>query len=93
VDYMRWLAAEVTCLPEVFAGVNENFISTAVEGVLVMAGGSVDLAAMQASTADSGVDVLPGEQDVWNTAFAITSKWWRSFGYKSTLVLIKAKLC
>jgi hypothetical protein len=31
VDYIRWLTAEVTGLPEVFAGVNENFVSATVE--------------------------------------------------------------
>jgi hypothetical protein len=45
-DYVRWLAAEVTDLPEVFFGVNENFISTTVEGILVMDGGSIDLVAL-----------------------------------------------
>jgi hypothetical protein len=30
--YIRWLSAEVTRLPEVFAGVNENFVSAVVEG-------------------------------------------------------------
>jgi hypothetical protein len=35
---------EVAFLPEVFVGVNENFISVMIEGVLVMADDSVDLA-------------------------------------------------
>jgi hypothetical protein len=60
-DYMHWPAAEVACLPEVFASVNENFVSAAIEGVLMMPGDSVDLAALQASAADSGADVLPVE--------------------------------
>jgi hypothetical protein len=46
VDYVRWLATEVTCLLEVFAGVNENFISATIEGMLVIAGDSIDLAAL-----------------------------------------------
>jgi hypothetical protein len=46
VGYIRWLSVEVGGLPEMFAGVNENFISTAVEGALVMAGESVDLNAL-----------------------------------------------
>jgi hypothetical protein len=46
MDYIRWLSAEVTGLPETFAGVNENFIFVAVEGTLMMAGGFVDLAAL-----------------------------------------------
>jgi hypothetical protein len=50
VDYIRWLSVDVTGLPEVFAGVNENFVSAMVEGTPVMAGGSAD--------------ILPMEQDV-----------------------------
>jgi hypothetical protein len=37
-DYVRWPAAEVASLLEVFAGVNENFISTTIKGVLMMDG-------------------------------------------------------
>jgi hypothetical protein len=37
VDYILWLTAEVTDLPEVFAGVSENFISATVEGTLAVA--------------------------------------------------------
>jgi hypothetical protein len=58
VDYIRWLTTEVTDLLEVFAGVNEYFISTMVEGTLVMAGGSVDLASLQASATDNGSNNL-----------------------------------
>jgi hypothetical protein len=36
-DYILCLTAEVTGLPEPFAGVSENFISAAVEGTLAMA--------------------------------------------------------
>jgi hypothetical protein len=46
---LRWLTPKVGCL-----------LSTAIEGVLVMAGDSVDLEALQTSAADNGVDVLPG---------------------------------
>jgi hypothetical protein len=46
-------------LPEVFAGVNENFISVVVDGVLVMAN---DLPTLQASAIDSGVDVCSRER-------------------------------
>jgi hypothetical protein len=67
-DYMRWLAVEIASLPEVFSGINENFISVAVEGVLVMASDPVDLAALQASIADSGADIIPGGRDVQKTA-------------------------
>jgi FtsZ-binding cell division protein ZapB len=74
-NYIHWLSAEVTSLPEVFAGVNENFVSITVEGTLVMARGSVDLAALQASTADSRVDILPVEQDVQKMTRVVSKKW------------------
>jgi hypothetical protein len=48
-DYLCWLSA-----PEVFAGMNKYFISAAVEDSLAMAGGSVDLAVLQTSTAGGG---------------------------------------
>jgi hypothetical protein len=79
-NYIHWLSVEVTSLPEVFAGVNENFVSITVEGTLVMARGSVDLAALQASTADSRVDILPVEQDVQKMTRVVSKKWWSSFG-------------
>jgi hypothetical protein len=44
------------CLPIL----NDGPSVVAVEGVLVMAGDPVDLAALQASTADSGADIIPG---------------------------------
>jgi hypothetical protein len=53
VDYICWLSTKVTGLPEVFAGVNENFIFVTIEGAPVIAGGSIALAALQASAADS----------------------------------------
>jgi chromosome segregation ATPase len=56
-DYRCCLTAEVTYLSEA----NENFVSSTVKGVLVMARGSIDLAALQASTGDSRADDLPGE--------------------------------
>jgi hypothetical protein len=56
---------EVTGPPEVFAGVNKKFVSAVVEGTLVMAGGSIDLAALQAYTTDTGMDILSTEQHVW----------------------------
>jgi hypothetical protein len=91
-DYVRWLTTEVTSLPEVFSDVNENLVSAAVEGALVMAVGSVDLAALQASIAVSGADVLPGERDVRKASHAVARKWWHSFSYNSTLAAIQARL-
>jgi hypothetical protein len=61
-DHIRWLTSEVACLPEVFVSVNENFISVAVKGVLVMAGGddSVDLESLQRVATNCGADILLG---------------------------------
>jgi hypothetical protein len=88
VDYICWLSAEVTGLPKVFDGVNESFISVAIEGTLVMAGDSIDLAALQTVAVDRGVDILPEEQDVRRAARVILRKWWRSFGYNYVLATI-----
>jgi hypothetical protein len=37
---------EVGGLPGVFFGVNKNFVSAMIEGIFVIAGGSVDLATL-----------------------------------------------
>jgi hypothetical protein len=63
MDYIRWMSVEVTGLPEMFAGVNENFVSAMVEGTLVMAGDSIDLAALWTMAADSGADILSVGRD------------------------------
>jgi hypothetical protein len=36
MDYLRWLSVEMSGLPNMFVGVNENFISAMVEGTLMM---------------------------------------------------------
>jgi hypothetical protein len=46
MDYIRWLSTQIAGLPKVFSGVNKKFISAAVEGTLVVAGDSVDLASL-----------------------------------------------
>jgi hypothetical protein len=46
VEYIRWLSVEVTGLLKLFDDVNENFICAMVEGTLVMAGDSIDLATL-----------------------------------------------
>jgi hypothetical protein len=43
-DCLRWLSTKVSGLPDMFHGVNENFATAAIEGVLAMARDSVDLA-------------------------------------------------
>jgi hypothetical protein len=57
-----------------FAGVNENFISAAAEGDLVMAKESVDLDAFQDVAAESRSDISPIEWDVQRAARAISKK-------------------
>jgi hypothetical protein len=92
VDYIRWISAEVNGLPEVFAGMNKNFVSAMVRGHSRDGRGSIDLAALHASTADSGANILPVERDVRRAACAVLQKWWRSFGYNSVLAAIQARL-
>jgi hypothetical protein len=62
--YLHWLSIELTSLLEMFADVNENFISATVEGTLVMIGSSIDLGALQTVAVDSGADILLTEKDV-----------------------------
>jgi hypothetical protein len=59
-DYIRWLSTEVVGLPEMFAGVNENFVSVMVESALVMVGDFVDLDALQNVVADGGAGCAKG---------------------------------
>jgi hypothetical protein len=74
--YLRWLSTELTGLPEMIAGVKENFISVAVEGTLVMVGSSVYLGALHTVAVDSRTNILPVEKDVRRAAHAISKKWW-----------------
>jgi hypothetical protein len=91
-DYIRWLSTEVAGFSEMFAGVNENFISGAVEGTLVMADQSIDLGALQDAAAMCEVDILAMERDVQRDARMVLKKWWRSFGYDYVLGAIRVKL-
>jgi hypothetical protein len=74
-----------------FSGVNENFITAAVEGVLIMASSFVDFDALQDAAASSRVDILPVGRDVRSAACAVSKKWWRSFGYNYMLDAIHAR--
>jgi hypothetical protein len=85
------VSTEVTGLPKMFAGINENFISVAIDGTLMIAGDSVDLAALQTVTIDSEADILHMGRDVQKVARAVSKKWWRSFGYDFVLAAIRAK--
>jgi hypothetical protein len=89
-DYIRWLSMEVADLPEMFVGVNKNFVFAIVEGALVMAGESIDLDAFQDVAAESGLDIFPVDRDVRRVARAVSKKWWRSFGYNYVLAAIHA---
>jgi hypothetical protein len=72
--------------------VNENFISTVVEGTLVMVQYSVDHAALQIMATDSGADILLAERDVRRATCTVSRKWWRSFGYDYVLAAIQDEL-
>jgi hypothetical protein len=47
-----------------FAGVNKNFISAAVEGTLMMARDYVDFDGLQTAAVDNRADILPTDHDV-----------------------------
>jgi hypothetical protein len=91
VDYLQWLSIEISGLPDMFGGVNENFATTAVKGALAMAGDPVDLEAMQDATVSSSADILPTGQDVRRVVCAVVKNWWHSFGYNYVLATIHAK--
>jgi hypothetical protein len=84
-DYLCWLSIEISSLPDMFGGINENFATVAIEGAVVMAGDSVDLDALQSTAAESGADLLPTERDMWRATRALLKKWWRSFSYDNVL--------
>jgi hypothetical protein len=92
-DYLPCLSTEISSLADMFGGVNENFVTAAIEDALVMAGSSVDLDALQDAVAASRVDILLAERDVRRAACAVSKKWWHSFGYAYGLDAIRARLC
>jgi hypothetical protein len=75
VGYIHWLSMEVGGLPNFFASVNKNFISTTVEGALVMVGESIDLNTLQDAAAVSRPDIFPIDQDVRRAAHGVSKKW------------------
>jgi hypothetical protein len=81
-DCLCWLLEEISGLPEMFSGVNENFATAAVEGALAMVEDSVDLDVVQGVAAESGADVLPTRHNIRRAARAVSNKWWHSFGYE-----------
>jgi hypothetical protein len=91
VDYLHWLSTKVSGLQDMFAGVNEKYVSAMIEGTLVMAGNSIDSDGLHSATAESEADILPADHDVRRATRAVSKKWWCSFGYKYVLAAIRAK--
>jgi hypothetical protein len=89
--YLSWLSEEITGLPDMFSGVNENFATAAIEGALAMAGDSVDLDVVRGAAAESGAYILPAAQDVQRAAQLVLKKWWHLFGYDYVLAAIRGK--
>jgi hypothetical protein len=63
-DYLNWLSEEVTGLPDVFGGVNENFAIAAIEGPLALADDSVNLEAVRSAASEASVELLPAASGV-----------------------------
>jgi hypothetical protein len=55
-----------------------------------MAGDSIDLDALQSTTAESGADILSTEHGVQRVVQATSKKWCRSFSYDYMLAAIHA---
>jgi hypothetical protein len=90
-DYLHWLSVEITGLPDMFSGVNENFATAVIEIALTMVEDFVDLDIVRGTTTKSGADILPTEHDVWRVVWEVSKKWWCYFSYDYVLVAIRAK--
>jgi hypothetical protein len=71
-------------------GVNENLATATIEGALTMAGDSVDLDGVRNATAESGVDILLARHGIRRATWAVSKKWWHSFGNDYVLAAIQA---
>jgi hypothetical protein len=93
-NYLCWLKSEVDALPEVFTSVNENFMCTALEGILQMLRGenSIDFEALQRVASGCGTTVFPTAHEVKKTLQMIVKELLRLFGYKVTLSIVGIKL-
>jgi hypothetical protein len=89
-DYLCWLPDEISGLPDMFNGVNENFATAAIEGALAMASDSIDLDVVRGMAAEGGAYVLPTESDAWRVAWVVSKKWWCPFSYNYVLSVIRA---
>jgi hypothetical protein len=76
-DYLHWLSDEISGLPNMFSGVNENFATAAIKGALTMAGDSIDLDVVLWAAAEGDEDDLPAGSDVRRVTHAISMIWWR----------------
>jgi hypothetical protein len=90
-DYLNWLSEEVTGLPDMFSGMNENFATTAIDGALALASNSIDLKAVRVAASEGGADVLSTAPGMRKAAQAVSKKWWRSFNYDYMLSVICAQ--
>jgi hypothetical protein len=88
-DYLRCHSEEISGLPEMFSGVNENFATAVIEGALTMAGDSVDHDVVRSTAVVSGVDILPARHDIHRAVWAVSKKRWRSFGYDYVLAVFE----
>jgi hypothetical protein len=87
-DYLNWLFEEVSSLPDVFSGINENLATAAIEGALTLADDSIDLEAVRTGASKAGTNILPDASGVQKVAWVISKKWWRLFGYDYVLSTI-----
>jgi hypothetical protein len=65
---LNWLFEEVSSLPDVFSGINENFATAAIEGALTLADDSIDLEAVRTGASKAGTDILPDASGVQKVA-------------------------
>jgi hypothetical protein len=73
-DYLNWLSEEVSGLPDVLSGVNENFATAAIERALTLAGDSIDPEAARDAAFEAGADILPTASSVRRAARDISKK-------------------
>jgi hypothetical protein len=86
-DYLCWLSDEISGLPDMLSGVNENFPTAAIEGALAMAGDSIDHDIVWGATAEGGADVLLVGSNVRRVTQAVSKKWWHQFDYNLCCLL------
>jgi hypothetical protein len=73
-----------------FSGMNENFATAAIEGALLMAEDSVDLDDVWGAATEIDAVFFPAGHNIRRAAWAVSKKWWRSFGCDYVLAAIRA---